>query len=237
MSKTTLEDFLAPISQALGHSSIEAPAQKIDVAGIEPAHVTDGLTGAALVDRFASEAAAVRVHVHRCTKDDLPKTVISAIQESQGDSVIAADDDRLENLGIEKAVKKAGAAEQFVRWDASRGYEACVADARAADIGITFAKAGIAETGTIVQPCDARCGRSISLMPLTHIAIVDASTIVASMIEVLEQLHADGGEAGSKLPSQVCFISGPSMTSDIELVRVEGVHGPMVLHYIIVDDA
>ena len=60
-------------------------------------------------------------------------------------------------------------------------------------------------------------------------AVVDAETIEPTMLEVMKGLE------GESLPSQVCFISGPSATADIELVRVEGVHGPMYVHYVVVE--
>ena len=100
-----------------------------------------------------------------------------------------------------------------------------------ATYGITYASAGIAETGTVVQPTSALCGRAISLLPLVHIAVVDAATITPTMLQIMEDLAARDG----KLPAQVCFISGPSATADIELVRVEGVHGPMYVDYVIVE--
>ena len=105
----------------------------------------------------------------------------------------------------------------------------------AARYGITFAKGGIAETGTIVQLCDESCGRAISLLPLVHIAIVNAADVKATMGDWLAELDEEGAPAGDNLPSQICFISGPSATADIELVRVEGVHGPMFVHYVIVE--
>ncbi len=80
-----------------------------------------------------------------------------------------------------------------------------------------------------MQPTSPQCGSAVSLLPLVHIAVVDASTIVPTMLEAMQEL-----DAVEKLPSQVCFISGPSATADIELVRVEGVHGPMYVHYVIV---
>lgn len=101
--------------------------------------------------------------------------------------------------------------------------------------GITFAQGGIAETATIVQPCSEKCGRSISLLPTVHIAIVNAADVKATMGDWLAVLDEEGAPAGENLSSQICFISGPSATADIELVRVEGVHGPMAVHYIVIE--
>jgi L-lactate dehydrogenase complex protein LldG len=81
-----------------------------------------------------------------------------------------------------------------------------------------------------VQPASTLCGRSVSLLPLTHIAVVDAADIVGTMADYLRTVDKDA------LPSQICFISGPSATADIELVRVEGVHGPMYVHYVILEN-
>lgn len=231
----TLEEFIAPISAALGHDVPAQSAPAIDTVSMTPAHTADGLSAADRVKRFEQEAENVRVHVHHCASADVAKTIADVVAQAGGGSVIAADDDRFAALGINDAVKDAAGVSAYTVWDASKGSETCVATAKDAAIGITFATAGIAETGTIVQTCSTKCGRSISLLPLTHIAVVDSSTIVASMLDVMRALHESGGDDGSDLPSQVCFISGPSNTSDIELVRVEGVHGPMVLHYVVYD--
>ena len=78
---------------------------------------------------------------------------------------------------------------------------------------------------------DAKHARVLRLSSGEHIAVVDAATIAPTMLEIMKGYEAKH----AKLPSQVCFISGPSATADIELVRVEGVHGPMYVHYIVVE--
>ena len=96
---------------------------------------------------------------------------------------------------------------------------------------ITTATTAIAETGTLVL--DHRLGqgrRIISLLPDTHICIIQAQQVLSSVPEAIDLLTPSVLE---KRP--MTWISGPSATVDIELIRVEGVHGPRNLYVIIVD--
>lgn len=96
------------------------------------------------------------------------------------------------------------------------------------DVGITNAQAAIAETGTLVLDSAHERHRLVSLVPPVHIAIVDASTIYATLSEVLTML-----QSGNELSPAVTFITGPSRTADIELTLTIGVHGPQELYVII----
>lgn len=99
----------------------------------------------------------------------------------------------------------------------------------ATDAVVTSSAVSVAESGTIIldgTPTQGR--RAISLVPDHHVCVVPASTIVEILPEALPRLE----------PTQPqTWISGPSATSDIELERVEGVHGPRRLSVIIVQDA
>ena len=96
------------------------------------------------------------------------------------------------------------------------------------DVGITTAQAAIAETGTLVLDSARERHRLVSLVPPVHIAIVDASTIRATLGETLSML-----QNGKELSPAVTFITGPSRTADIELTLTIGVHGPQELYVII----
>lgn len=234
LGNKTLDDLLAPISQQLGNVGV-ADSVELPEWEFKPARVTDGVTGDALVDVFAGEAEKIRVAVSRCSKEGLADCLAGIVGEGIPETgepceVVCAADARFEQAGVYDAVKSASAVKSLTVWNESRG-RSNVDAALTATFGITYAACGIAETGTVVQPTSATCGRAVSLLPLVHVAVVDASAIVPTMLEVMKSFEAKGG----KLPSQVCFISGPSATADIELVRVEGVHGPMYVHYVIVE--
>jgi L-lactate dehydrogenase complex protein LldG len=92
----------------------------------------------------------------------------------------------------------------------------------ALDGAVTTCAAACAETGTIAFDGGVGQGRrAITLVPDLHVCIVDADTIVETVPELLAQLARSAAEG-----RPIVLVSGPSATSDIELQRVEGVHGP-----------
>ena len=162
-------------------------------------------TTPASVDLFVERVEDYRAIVERCAAADLEERVAAAVA---GCSVVVPD-----GLGV--AVNGAVV---------DRGLSSLELDV--IDAVVTEATVGIAETGTIVL--DHRAGqgrRAISLVPDRHVCIVLADQVVADVPDAVARLHPDRPHT---------WISGPSATSDIELSRVEGVHGPRNLHVIVV---
>ena len=116
-----------------------------------------------------------------------------------------------------------GAAPDGVTFLADDGLSPGLLDA--ADGVVTTATVAIAETGTIILDGGPGQGRrALSLIPDYHLCILHASQIVGIVPQALGRLE----------PGRPCtWISGPSATSDIELDRVQGVHGPRTLEVVL----
>ena len=98
------------------------------------------------------------------------------------------------------------------------------------DGALTGCAVAIAETGTFVLDGGSGQGRrALTLVPDLHICVVREDQVVGLVPEAVGKLE-DAVRTGRPLT----FVSGPSATSDIELDRVEGVHGPRVLHVVLV---
>jgi len=115
-------------------------------------------------------------------------------------------------------------------WRAA-GIEAETRAARGDDlVGITGTFLGIAETGTLMQLSGTSTPAAVSLLPETHVAVVEKSQIVATMEDAWDRLRAEHGV----LPRAVNFVSGPSRTADIEQTVTLGAHGPYRVLIIVV---
>ena len=171
-----------------------------------------------LVELFAERLADYRATVHKVGRASVAD-VLSEVCAAGGAARLVAPvdlpDDWTPSDGVEVVLDEGLSHEQLDRVDGV----------------ISGCALAIAETGTIVLDGGARQGRrAISLLPDYHLCVVEADQVVGGMPEAVALLADSVRSAGRP----VTFISGPSATSDIELERVEGVHGPRTLEVLIV---
>jgi L-lactate dehydrogenase complex protein LldG len=170
----------------------------------------------ALLDLFTQRLEDYRALVYRADKGALAATISRALTVS----------------GVTRAAAAPGVGPWFVEGldvlrddpddpltvDALDGVDGVVT-------GCALALA-VAETGTIVLDGSPACGRrALTLVPDYHLVVVRADQVVESVPEAVTRLDPR---------APMTWVSGPSATSDIELSRVEGVHGPRTLAVVLV---
>jgi L-lactate dehydrogenase complex protein LldG len=168
--------------------------------------------GTDAVALFAERAADYRATVRRVAEDDLPRAIEAAAAGRQ--------------LAVPAGVPVAWVTEIEVLPDGLPDRPALTVERLdTVDGALTGCTVAIAETGTIVLSAGPQEGRRmLSLLPDFHLCVVRVDQIVGTVPEALARLRPTHPQT---------WISGPSATSDIELNRVEGVHGPRTLHILI----
>ena len=169
-----------------------------------------------VVERFAERVADYRAIVHRATAASLAATIAEALADRGAQSLVVPAGVPSDWLsGLDPSVERVTDDPPLTH-----------AQLDAIDAVITGCAIAVAETGTIVLDAGSGQGRrALSLLPDRQVCVVRADQIVGEIAEALARL--DPGRP-------LTWISGPSATSDIELDRVEGVHGPRNLDVVIV---
>jgi L-lactate dehydrogenase complex protein LldG len=208
------EEVLARIASA--HSAATPPSLRYEDIRREYRTSSDASLEALtelLIDRLVDYRALVR----QCSADDLAATISSALIERGAQSMVAPH-------GLDSAWT-AGTSSNVLTDGLAQDEQLSVAQLDAVDGVITTCAVAIAETGTLILDGSPGQGRRVvTLIPDYHLCVVFPDQIVADVPQALARLEAT---------RPLTMISGPSATSDIELNRVEGVHGPRTLEVII----
>lgn len=210
------EAILAKARRALADVPDVEPV--LDVEVIRP--VPDrSLPHAQVVDLFDERVADYRAVVERATPDTAAARVTGALA---GRTPIAGS-------GPLRILVPPGFPAGLVPGDVEvvpDGPDVAVSELDRCDGVLSTAAIGIAETGTIILDHGPGQGRrAATLVPDLHVCVIRADQVVAGVPEAVAALDPARPHT---------WISGPSATSDIELDRVEGVHGPRTLHVVII---
>jgi L-lactate dehydrogenase complex protein LldG len=199
------DEVLARVRRALG-PGVAVPEVPREYVPARPA-VVDGV-----VERFCERVSEYKATVRRVSAAELPG-VVSELCRGRRIAVPPGGPDVLS--GVEVVVDDPPLSAQAL--DQLDGV-------------LTGCALAIAETGTIVLDGGQRSGRrALTLVPDWHICIVEESSVVAGVPDAVAALREAADEG-----RPITLVSGPSATSDIELERVEGVHGPRTLDVVVV---
>ncbi len=105
-------------------------------------------------------------------------------------------------------------------------------------VGVQFAYAGVAETGTLVLPSGPGRPQTLNLLPDTEIVVLRTSQVYGAYEEIWDRLRDDyrDVEPTGFMPRTVMFVTGPSRSADIEQTLELGAHGPRRLHVVLIED-
>ena len=190
-----------------------------------------GTNGRVPVAEVPSPGVAVTLELFAHNVADYRATVVRVGPQDVGSAIA----DTLRAVGCRSVVVPTGLDRVWLRdvegvAEVRSETDVTTAALDAVDAVVTASAVGIATTGTIVLDHAADQGRrELTLVPDTHVCVIRADQVVHDVPEAVARLRpgADG-------PRPLTWISGPSATSDIELERVEGVHGPRTLVVVVI---
>ncbi|MCV9994142.1 lactate utilization protein C [Paeniglutamicibacter sp. ZC-3] len=205
------EEILSRITSALRDAPAPGPVPR----GYRTA---SDMPEAELIELLVDRLEDYQAHVDVVAAPELPATIAERLKDATSYVV---------PHGIDEAwLGDAALADDSRRRIDAPGAVLSVAELDGTGAVLTSSAVSIAESGTIVLDGSGDQGRrAISLVPDHHVCVVPVSSIVRLLPEALPRLD---------ITRPLTWISGPSATSDIELERVEGVHGPRQLDVIIV---
>jgi L-lactate dehydrogenase complex protein LldG len=198
------------------HAALRSGGTGRDGGFVTDAYRTTGdFSGLQLLDLLADRLTDYRALVRRATQDTLVAEVSAALTRRGVRRLIVPPGLDIELPRSAEVIVDAGLTP---------------AELDTCDGVVSRAAVAIAETGTIVLDGSPGQGRrAITLVPDYHLCVVEASQVVHLVPEAVARL-------ASAADRPLTWISGPSATSDIELERVEGVHGPRTLEVVLVAD-
>jgi len=203
------------------HATSDVPEQERpeDVPVGRGYRTEDGMTREEIVARFAERTAEYEAKVSRVAHDELPGAVEEALKRRG-----------VRRLVVPPYLPKTWIPEGVETLPDAAHSRLTNQELDESDGVLTGCAFGIAQTGTIVLDAGRAQGRrALTLLPDYHLCVVREEQIVGLVPEAFARLEEPLKAEGRA----VTFISGPSATSDIELNRVEGVHGPRTLEVLI----
>jgi L-lactate dehydrogenase complex protein LldG len=207
-----------------------APKAEVPTRPSLPPYETLSMDREQLIAEFTARLAEEEVEVHRAKdfQEALDRLTVVAAEEGLK-KVMTSTDDVISRLDLASWGQKNGIQVMTPKDFPDRySYRDAVFDQ--AQAGITGADFAVAESATIGLIINKDQARLVSVAPILHIAVVPVDRIVPVYEQAIEKVFGKKGE----YPSQLVFITGPSMTADIQGVLFKGMHGPRKVIVILV---
>lgn len=234
--------MLERVRKALGRSAAGGDSSPDDRRSTFPAlgKVLAPIPAESLIDTFEKELNKVGGITHRAGSAGELDQILRGILDSTGAGpVVLSRNALLRRLEIPQKLESWGRS--VAAWPGEGAVDAEKLDEfRAlcfnAAAGITGADFALAESGSLVLTSLTEGSQLVSLAPPLHIALYRRSQVVESLEETLSGLSAGYPPSAAAAGRSVVFITGQSRTADIEQISIRGVHGPLSIHAVLVEE-
>jgi L-lactate dehydrogenase complex protein LldG len=237
-------EILAAIRHAADRGTRKGPVRTEPlVAGMDPldaarrwkeAEAGRASARDALAEAFARECQALSVKVHRVRSHKAAADLLGSIILDRGiQKILHWRTPLLDRLGIPELIGRMG-IEAMESGEAGSGAPNKGFAPADAQLGITEADYGLADSGTLVIRHGPERDRTPSVLPPVHVAVLEKDRILAGLDTLIIRLRLDL-EEGKEPDRCVTLISGPSKTADIGISLVLGIHGPGEVHVILLE--
>ncbi|EUJ39874.1 LutC/YkgG family protein [Brochothrix campestris] len=228
--------FLNGLAQKLGR-----PRETADVTHFEP---LNNLSHTQLADKSPDELLAILqakcetllADVVLTKASALAATLLTITRQYGSETVMTSTDERFHQYGLGDLANGTWPESTVTHWlPGIENRELNITNASNANIGIVFGDYLLAESGSVVVETTPGQGRALHFLPVHYIAITPKSQLVPRITQAAKAYNRRI-EAGERVGSAINVISGPSNSADIESILVVGVHGPLKVTYIVIED-
>lgn len=233
MDKQQREDFLNSIATKAGRPRHQLADHPFKPLNNLPEATLSGKTQDELLEIARKNSENVHVDFRTTTSDQLAKLLNDYVQYKNIHHLILPTTDVWQKFKLTDWQQNTGVETNY--WIPQAPRKENIQRAQNADGAIGFADFLLAESGTLTVATTPGQGRAFHFLPTHYLSLIPKSKIVPrsrqAMVAYEEKLHS-----GELKTSNINFITGPSNSGDIEMVLVVGVHGPLDMTYVVVED-
>ena len=227
------EDFLNAIAEKAGRPRHQLKDHPFVPLNDLPETTLSGHSQDELEAIAKQNSEAVHVTFETTTKAELATALNAYIEHDAPKTLILPTTGQYHDYGLDEWTQTVVPKPMY--WTPGKGRDFNLMQAAAADVAIGFADYLLAESGTITVATTPGQGRGFHFLPTHYLAIVKKSNILPRSRQAMDRYDA-AMKAGQLETSNINFITGPSNSGDIEMTLVVGVHGPLDMTYLVVED-
>ena len=227
------EDFLNAIAEKAGRPRHQLKDHPFVPLNDLPETTLSGHSQDELEAIAKQNSEAVHVTFETTTKAELATALNAYIEHDAPKTLILPTTDQYHDYGLDEWTQTVTPKPMY--WTPGKGRDFNLKQAAAADVAIGFADYLLAESGTITVATTPGQGRGFHFLSTHYLAIVKKSNILPRSRQAMDRYDA-AMKAGQLETSNINFITGPSNSGDIDMTLVVGVHGPLDMTYLVVED-